>query len=109
MKKILIFIILSNFSFICLSSFAVEPKCAHTSAKDIEFKKKKALKWHEDQVTNKKSYFVNADKEVAFKKKKALKWHEDQVANKKSYFVNADKEIAFKKKKALHWHDRNSQ
>ncbi len=93
-----------------LVAYAFEPKYSvHTSSKDIELKKKKALRWYEDNVNNKKFYGYDANKHVNSLKAKALKWYENKILNKQFYFVHTDKELEFTKQKALRWHEKNSQ
>ena len=88
---------------------AVTPKYSlHTSLKDVEFKKKKALQWYQDNVDNKKFYGYDAQKHIASLKNRALKWYENNITKGKFYFVHPEHELAFTKKKALRWHDRNS-
>ena len=107
MKKL---ILLVSFIVSILPSYAVEPKyLVHTSAKDIEFKKARALKWYEDNVDKGKFYGYDANKHVDWLKNRALKWHENYTVNGKFYFVHSDHELAFTKKKALRWYERNSQ
>lgn len=68
----------------------------HTTKKDIEFKKNKALAWND--IYN----------ESELLKKKALKWYENNLPRAKDFFADPVKESEFKKTKALKWHDRNS-
>lgn len=93
---------------------------AHTTLKAIEFKKKDALEWFENNVDKKKFYYLGftspqshtATNEIAFMKKEAFEWYENNVDKSKFYHINkhkADKEIALKKDRALKWYERNSQ
>lgn len=110
MKKILLLTNLLVLFCFALVSYAYESKYAvHTSAKDIEFKKKKALKWHSDNVDNQKFYYYDANKHINSLKNKSLNWYEDKITKGKFYFVNSEKELAFTKKKALRWHENNSK
>ena len=91
------------------TAFAVEQKCLiHTSAKDIEFKKKKALRWHTNNVDNKKFYGYDIKKHISFLKTRAIKWYDNNITKGKFYFVHPEHELTFTKKKALRWYDRNS-
>lgn len=107
MKKILLLTaLLTCFS---LSAYGLEPKyTVHTSAKDIEYKKKKALQWYSSNVENKKAYENDPVKQISSLRSKALTWYENNITKGKFYFVHSDKELAFTKKKALRWHERNS-
>lgn len=93
---------------------------AHTTLKAIEFKKKDALEWYENNNDKKKFYYLGfsspqthtATNEIAFMKKESFEWYENNVDKSKFYVINkgkADKEIAFKKERALKWYERNSQ
>jgi len=112
MKKITLTLIIN---LILLLGFtlvvnAVQPKYSvHTSGKDIEYKKQKALSWHEDNVDNKKFYWYDANKHINWLKTRSIRWYDDHITNGKYYFVHAEHETAFTKNKALKWHDRNSQ
>ena len=107
MRKIFLLTNLIVLLCLALACNATEPKyLIHTSAKDIEVKKKQALQWYEDYVNGKKFY---TDKQAGELKSKALKWYEDQITKEKFYFVNSEKEIAFTKTKALRWFEKNSQ
>ena len=109
MKKILLLINLLILFCFTLIAYAVEPKyTVHTSAKDIEFKKKKAIEWYTENVDNKKFYGYDVNKHISFLKNRAINWHENNIKKGKFYFVNSDKELAFTKKKALRWYDGNS-
>ena len=77
-----------------------------TSGKDIEFKKKQALKWHEYNYEKRKTPYMELQKDIL--KQRALRWYDNNVTKGKFYFVNADKELAFKKNKALKWYEKNS-
>ena len=110
MKKIyfcLILLILINSTFI---SFALDLQYSvHTSAKDIENRKQKALSWYENNVINKKFYFYDANKHIGWLKNRSLEWYQDNSTKGKSYFIHADKELEFIKNKALRWYDKNSK
>ena len=105
-----IFLLISLILFLVGSSvFAVEPKCLiHTSGKDIELKKKKALHWHTNNVDNKKFYGYDIKKHMSFLKTRAIKWYDNNITKGKFYFVHPEHELTFTKKKALRWYDRNS-
>lgn len=111
MKKLQLGFQLLIFFLITINSvFAFNTKYTiHTSAKDIEYKKKNAIKWYTDNVTNEKFYWYNAGKHINWLKSRALKWYENDVTKGKFYFVHPEHELAFTKKKALRWHGRNSQ
>ncbi len=99
-----------------LASYAYNPRYAvHTSAKDIEYKKKKTQEWY--QYNNKnftkdshpaKLHWFNAKKEEEWQKKRALKWHQSNVKDGKFYLVHPEQELKFTKDKALRWHAKNS-
>ena len=99
MKNTIIFLNLLILFFVSITNvYPVEFKYAvHTSGKDIDFKKNKALKWNDPY------------KEIQKQKAKTLKWYEDKITNKKYYFINSTNELAFKKKKALKWYDSNNK
>lgn len=93
-----------------LPCFAIDFKYTiHTSIKDIDFKKQKALSWYGDNLDNSKFYLYDFNKQVEWLKNKSLKWHENQIVNSKFYFVDSKKELEFIKNKALRWHERNNQ
>lgn len=91
----------------------------HTTKSAIDFKKKDALEWSENNVDKKKFYYIGysnpqsntATNEIAFMKKESFEWYENNVDKSKFYIINkgkADKQIAFKKEKALKWYEKNS-
>ena len=77
MKKLILFLqLLAMFAASTAASCAVELKYAvHTSSHDIEFKKQKALKWYDNNVTGGKFYFIKPEQELSSTKQKALRWH----------------------------------
>ena len=92
-----------------LGSFGFNVKYAyHTSSKDIEYKKAKALGWYDHNSTNKFIFWPNAKKEVVWLKNRALRWYEYNVTDKNLYFVNPEKELSFLKSKSLKWYEKNS-
>ena len=96
MKKLILLVMLAVLVFQSIVSYAVEPKhLVHNSAKDIEFKKKKALGWYQDNVTDRKFYADKSNLQIAQLKNKALRW--------------SDKELKATKDKALKWYSKNSQ
>ena len=103
MKKPILFtglFILLFYPFYPMNTFAAgandSKSLVHTTQKDIEFKKSKALAWNDIY------------KQSDLLKKKALKWYEDNFVKNKSYFVDETKESELKKTKALKWYERNS-
>ena len=110
MKKLILTINLITLLGFNLSAGAFQPKyTTHTSGKEIEYKKKKALGWYEDNVGNKKFYWYDANKHISWLKDRSVRWYDDHITNGKFYFIHSNHETDFCKKKALRWHDRNSQ
>lgn len=92
-----------------LPCFAIDLKYTiHTSTKDIDFKKQKALNWYTDNLDNNKFYFYDFNKQIELFKKRSLRWYENNLVNNKSYLLDMSKEIEYKKNKALSWFDKNS-
>ena len=109
MRQIFLLISLSIL-LIGSSAFATEPKyLIHTSAKDVEFKKKKSLDWYKDNVEDKRFYGYDPNKHITLLKNKSLKWYENNIVKGKNYFINSKNESEALKKKSLRWYDRNSQ
>ena len=108
MKKLFLFLILFLASI--QLSYAADLKYAvHTSSKDIEFKKKKALDWHENNLNSKRyNWYESNTKNTAWLKDRVLRWYENNVTKGKFYFVKADAELSHKQSKALKWYERNS-
>ena len=102
MKKPILFTGLFILLFYPMNTFAAgandSKSLVHTTQKDIEFKKSKALAWNDIY------------KESELLKKKVFKWYEDHFVKNKSYFLGKDqvKESELKKTKALKWYERNS-
>ena len=111
MKKLLLTFQLVVLFFVTTHSvFAFDSKYSvHTSGKDIDLKKKNALKWYTDNINNNKFYWYDPQKHVQWLKSRALRWHEDNVISNKFYFVHPEHELSFTKKKALKWYERNSK
>ena len=109
MRKIFLLINLLLLCLLNLMAYAFDSKyVVHTSAKEIEYKKKKALSWHKENIedvkvkTESKELILTHDpkKEMEFLKSKALRWYEG---------IKSSNEMEFSKKKALRWHANNSQ
>ncbi len=122
MKKIFLLVFLLG--FICvfsnLSSYAYNPEYSkHTSAYDIEYKKKKALAWHTynqnkaNEVKENKLHWFSPNKEKEWKKEKALNWNKYNIAKEpkpnKLHWFSEKKQEEWQKARALKWHERNSK
>ena len=71
----------------------------NSSQKEMEYKKKKALSWHD---TNLQANNKSAPKEKQFLKDRALRWH----GKNNTVFAN---EINYSKQRSLRWHEANSK
>lgn len=108
MKKSLLLLIFCNLLSLPSYGFALK-NAVHTTARDIELKKAKALQWYENNVDKGKFYFYDAAKQIDWLKNRSLRWYEANITNGKFYFVHSDVELSFTKNKALRWYEKNSQ